>query len=199
MGVTTTGSVTVTVSGIMTVSGIDSDGNGFSDQIDAAFGVNPDNPASTPMGMAPITQTMTLPVSKLAATLNKTPGSDAFSVSGSVLVSEGLTLKGQAVIVDVGGVVKGFTLNEKGGTPKGNDNFSLKVKTGKGGTPLQVAAFTVVCQKGSFASAMSAYGLSSIATKGAKATLPVTVIFDGISYQIDLAVTSTGKMWQMAK
>jgi hypothetical protein len=200
-GGTGTASLTVLVTAAITgmPTQLDSDADGYSDEIENALGSNPNSAADTPADMAAVTQTMALPLSKMAIKLNPTPDSDALSLSGSVLISEGMTLAGQQVVANVGGVVKTFTLDEKGATPKGNDNFKLKVKKGKDGTPLQVATFTVTCLKGNFAAALADEGVSTGAAKGTKATVPVTVIFDGISFQKAVDLTSTGKLWQMPK
>jgi hypothetical protein len=191
--------VTAATGGAGVPAQTDSDGDGFSDQLETALGSNPNNAADQPAGMAAITQTMTLPVSKMTIKLNEAPDSDGFSVSGSVLIGEGLTLAGQKVIVNVGRIAKSFTLDEKGGTPKGNDSFKLKVKKGKDGTPLQVAAFAAVGLKGSFADSLADDGISRAAAKGAQATVPVTVIFNGISFQKAVSLTNSGKQWQMTK
>ena len=59
-------------------------------------------------------------------------------MSGLLLIPEGFSVGGQTAIVDVGGVVKSFTLDPKGKSPKGNDAFAVGVKAGKTGTPLQI-------------------------------------------------------------
>jgi hypothetical protein len=53
--------------------------------------------------------------------------------------------------------------------------------------------------KGDFASALADDGLTANSPGGTKATLPVTVIYNGISFQKAVSVTNTGKQWQFAK
>ncbi|MCY3022447.1 MAG: hypothetical protein NTW87_25995 [Planctomycetota bacterium] len=84
----------------------------------------------------------------------------------------------QMAIVDIGGVVKSFTLNGKGKSPKGNESFAVGVKARKTGTPLQVARFAVKLVKGSFAAALADDGLINANTT-AHLTVPVTLIFSG--------------------
>ena len=120
-----------------------------------------------------------LSVTKLGIKLNfGAAGNDAIALSGLLLIPDGFTVAGQTVIVNIGGVVKAFTLDAKGKSPKGNDSLAVGVKAGKTGTPLQIAKFAVKLMKGTFAAALADDGLVN-ATTTAQVTVPVTVIFNG--------------------
>ncbi|HEY3321297.1 MAG TPA: kelch repeat-containing protein [Planctomycetota bacterium] len=181
-GGTSTASVTVTVTaaGGQMAGSTDSDGDGFSDEIEAALGSSPNNASDTPGGAAKPTAAGKLSVSKLSIKLNfaKPQGNDSIGLSGLLLIPEGFSIGGQTAIVDIGGVVKSFTLDPKGTSPKGNDSMAVGVKASKTGTPLQVAKFVVKLSKGSFAAALADDGLTN-ETKTGKLTLPVSVIFYG--------------------
>ena len=181
--VTSTVAVTVVAGGGVIAGDTDSDGDGFSDQIETALGTNPYSAASAPAGVTKPEKTGKLSVSKLGIKLSfAKPNSDAIGMSGLLLIPDGFTVAGQTVIVDIGGVVKSFTLDPKGKSPKGNDSIAVGVKAGKTGTPLQVAKFAVKLMKGSFAAALLDDGLVN-ATTTAQVTVPVTVIFNAETLQ----------------
>ncbi|HEY3324713.1 MAG TPA: MBG domain-containing protein, partial [Planctomycetota bacterium] len=158
----------------------DSDGDGFSDQIETALGSNPNSASTTPGGAAKPTASGKLSVSRLSIKLNfsKPQGNDSIGLSGLLLIPEGFSISGQTAIVDIGGVVKAFTLDPKGKSPKGNDSLAVGVKSGKTGTSLQIAKFAVKLSKGSYAVALADDGLIN-ATTSARVSVPVTVIFNG--------------------
>lgn len=70
---------------------------------------------------------------------------------------------------------------------------------GKNGAPLQVAKFSAKFAKGNFAAAFADQGITAGAAKGAKASVPVTVIFGGSVFEKAVAVTHSGKQWQSPK
>ncbi|HEY3325066.1 MAG TPA: hypothetical protein VGP72_31725, partial [Planctomycetota bacterium] len=74
--------------------------------------------------------------------------------------------------------VKSFTLDPKGKSPKGNDSLAIGVKSGKTGTPLQIAKFAVKLSKGSYAAALADEGLIN-ATTSAQISVPITLVFNG--------------------
>jgi len=98
-------------------------------------------------------------------------------LSGLLLIPEGFRVTSQNVIVDIGGVVKSFTLDSKGKSPKGNDSFAVGVKASKSGTILQVAKFAVKLSKGSFASLLTEEGLID-GTVSTRVVVPATIIFN---------------------
>jgi hypothetical protein len=53
--------------------------------------------------------------------------------------------------------------------------------------------------KGAFANALADDGVAADAATGTGAIVPVTVIFNGISYQRDASLTNNGTQWQLAK
>jgi len=158
---------------------VDSDGDGFFDEIETAAGTSPSDPASTPFGGQPAGTAQALPAAKLAVKLNfaKTD-SDSIALSGTLPVPDGFIPTGQQVIVDVGGAAKAFTLDEHGkSTPAGNDSFKIgKPKSG-------AARYTAKFNKGRFATALADEGLSNADVKGEARTVTVTVCFNLALYQ----------------
>jgi hypothetical protein len=180
-GGTATSAVTVTIqpAGGDIPGDTDTDGDGFSDTIELAAGSSATNASDRPVGLAPAGKTGVLSVTKLGIKLSfAKPASDAIGLSGLLLIPEGLSVAGQTVIVDVGGVVKTFTLDAKGKAKQSNDSFAAGVKAGKTGTPLQVAKFAMKLMKGDFDAALADEGLVS-GTVETTVIVPVTVVFNG--------------------
>jgi hypothetical protein len=131
----------------------------------------------------------------------KTTGNDAIMVSGSLPITAGFVASSQTVVVDVGGVVKVFTLNSKGkgvattaypATLATNDHFGLKFKTVKGKANQQTGTFTAQFNKGTFASLFADVGLlGSASVKKVARTVPVIILFNNQMYQAAQAVQYT--------
>jgi PKD repeat protein len=189
-GNTATGTTTVTVSAVGSTlpGGTDADGDGFSNEIETALGSDPNSAASTPEKLATPTKTMSLSAPKMSIKLNfLKASSDSIAMSSVLLINDGFKPAGQTVIVDIGGVVKSFSLAGKGSVKNGGDSFGMSVKLGKDGTaPLQVAKFSVKLTKGNFGTPLGNCGLK---TAGGTPTVPVTVIFDGQLYQRAVKMT----------
>jgi hypothetical protein len=176
---------------------VDVDGDGFPDEIENAAGVgtNPLAIGSTPFGGLPAGVVQPLVVSKLQIKLNfaKT-GADSIAFSGTLPIPAGFVLSGQVVIVDVGGVVKVFTLNAKGQSPKANDTFKLKIKASKGVVLQQVGKYQAKFNKGEFATQLFDEGLENTEIKDIPRTIPVIVLFNQIYYQKNQLQTYTAKV-----
>jgi len=108
----------------------------------------------------------------------------------------------QTVVIDVGGVVKIFTLNGKGkGAPASaysvstsakNDHFSLKFKSVKGKVKQQTGTFTAQFNKGTFASSFADVGLlGSASVKKVTRTVPVVILFNNQMCQVSQVVQYT--------
>ena len=133
--------------------------------------------------MPHLTTTGPLSVSSLSIKLNfAKPGGDGLSLGGLLLIPDGFQVSGQVLIVDVGGVVRGFTLNAKGSAKQGSDSCALGVKANKGVVSLQIVKLAVKLTKGSFTQSLATYGLVN-QTVSTKLTVPVTVIFNGALLQ----------------
>jgi len=93
----------------------DSDGDGFSNGVEASLGSNPSDPASTPFNLPP--PTAGGPVNAVHVKVQLAfgaPKSDQIFVSGYLPVPKGFQTAGQYVIADIGGVVRGFRLDQSG-------------------------------------------------------------------------------------
>jgi hypothetical protein len=181
----------------------DTDGNGFPDEIISALGLFPSYPTLTPFGIPAVTAPLTL--SKLEVKLNFThTGGDAISLSGALQIPAGLVVSGQSVLIDVGGVIKIFTLDIKGNghaasgypalTSPTNDRFKLHIKLTKEKVLKQNAPFTAQFNKGTFGNLLSDEGLLGTATvKKAKRTVPVVILFNVQIFEASPAVLYSAK------
>src|SRR5207247_10545029 len=132
---------------------------------------------------------------KVAIKLNfSKPGNDSIGFSGSLPVAAGFTSAGQKVVTDVGGVVKAFTLDAKGGAKAGNDSFKIAIKAAKGVVADQTSKFAVKMSKGSFTTALADEGLTGDAdVKSQPREIVFTVLFDGMVFQVHKTVSYTAK------
>jgi ELWxxDGT repeat protein len=172
--------ITIPGGGVSATS-IDSDEDGFPDELETALGFDPNNPASGPFGGSKAGAPQPFTLAKLAVKLNfAKANSDQIAFSGTVPVGVDVNYAGQTFIIDVGGVVKSFTLDEKGKSPKGNDTVSVG-KPGKTGS----AKYSVKLNKGSFATTLADEGLTDETMKAQTKTVPVIVLFGSKLYSKD--------------
>ncbi|MCY3023396.1 MAG: M28 family peptidase [Planctomycetota bacterium] len=156
----------------------DSDSDGFPDQIEAALGSDPQDPASRPFNQPQATPSGALSVGIMTVKLNFTKGNaDSIAVSGTVPLPVDFAAGGQTAIVDVGGVVHAFTLNAKGrSTPKSNTG-TFVLRPGKQGQ-VQLGTFDVKLLRGSFAAKLADHGLRDATLPATPVDIPVTLIFN---------------------
>ena len=181
-----TGSVTVTVSVPQIGSGVDTDGDGFSDSFEQFVGSDPLDPMNTPTGIPlAIGDLSGLTLSKSAIVLKFTgTGKDSIQLAGSLSVPTGFAPQGKHVYFDVGGVLKAFTLDSKGTSKNGNDRFKFLLKSKARTVGAQTAGFTAVFSKGSFAAALADEGLTGDSDlKDAKRSVRVTLVVDTAVFQ----------------
>jgi hypothetical protein len=192
------GSITVTVSaGGGGALPADSDSDGYSDEIEAALGSNPQNSADTPFALGSVVPGGELVVTKMTVKLVFTPGRnnmDGISIKGELPVPEGFRALDKKIILDVGGVVKTFTLDAKGAsTPKGVDAFKLSFKATKGVVAKQTGKYSVKLAKSDFADALLDEGLTNGDVAATPVTIPVTLIVNGSSYQKPVTLSYKAK------
>jgi len=163
----------------------DSDNDGFSNVIETAVGSDPFSATSTPNGAgATPGQSFPLILTKLAIRLSFTDaGRDSIQLRGIVDVPGGFTVANQKCFVDVGGVVRAFTLSEKGKAGTSSESLKLSVKKKKSLVPAQAAPFQINLKNGTFASTLTDEGLTNETTRAKSVNVPVTFLFNGQEFR----------------
>jgi CSLREA domain-containing protein len=201
----TLGSFNVTIPSPPAASGdTDFDGDGFSDELEAALGSVYDDPHSTPFPsgqQAGQAQSIDLSGSKLKIAL-AFAGKDSISAAGAMSIPAGVPLSGSTITFDIGGVIQPFTLDAKGKAQKtvGTTDFKLSMRAkGKTGEP-QTATFALKIAGTDLESKFSDEGLTSTVVKKAPVTVVVTILFNATLYRqsVPLSYTSDGKKGRTA-
>ncbi|HLX63720.1 MAG TPA: hypothetical protein VKX17_20785 [Planctomycetota bacterium] len=123
---------TPTWSNTIALLGLDTDGDGFPDELEIAAGSDPNNPNSTPLGPGTF-PLQNLTVSKLQMKLDFTSKhKDSLQMSGTFAgLPNGFIFTGKTAQVFVGGVYQRFMLNDKGQAASGK-TAKFIVKQSKG-------------------------------------------------------------------
>ena len=198
-GATVTSSVTVKVNPLPNTSEdsipgnspavLDTDGDGFPDQLEVVNGTSASNAKDTPTG-SPAGPPLLLPDAKLAIKLNfAKAGSDSIGLAGTLILPAG-SITGKKLSVTIGGVAKSFTLDGKGGAKVGGDS----VKVASKGLSSRTGKFAVKLSKGTFAAMLSGYGLTStVDVKSAPVSVPIVLLFANTLYEKNQAQLYTAK------
>jgi ELWxxDGT repeat protein len=159
--------------GGVSATDIDTDEDGFPDELEIELGFDPKDPNSGPFGGSKAGAPQPFTVDKLGIRLNFAKAkNDQIAFTGTIPVGVDVKYTDQAFIIDVGGVVKSFKLDVKGKSPKGNDTVAVG-KAGKSGS----ARYTVKLNKGDFAKKLEDEGLTNDTMKAQTKTVPVIVLF----------------------
>jgi hypothetical protein len=179
----------------------DDDNDGFPDFLEIEMGTNPQDATSTPLGGAPAGTLQALTVSKLGFALNFAKSNlDTLTMTGTLPVPAGFQPNGVPLIVDVGGVVKVFTLDAK---CKGQTNPPAKTSafaiTFNAKKPAAASKFTLKLSKASLQTPLLDEGLISKDVKNESDTVLVTIIFNGKVYQKTQPQSYTAKTGKTGK
>jgi len=155
----------------------DSDGDGFSDEIENALGSNAFSAASHPSDLPTpgASAAFAIPSLKISLDFAK-PNKDSIALTGMLTVPEKTPAK-QALIVNVGGVVRKFDVDEKGHAKSGKSD-KLTISTTKGSVTVKDKKknFNLNLSKGSFSAALADENLTQNSASGPR-TVNVTVIY----------------------
>ena len=194
---TLSATVSVTVLDPLVGTGIDSDGDGFSDSFETAVGTLPNDATSTPTGMpATVGGVQTLIIAKASIKLNfaKPNTSDSISFTGTVAVPAGFTATGAKTYFIAGGVIKTLTLTSKGSGVNGKDFIKISLKAKKGVVVVSPAAkYGVAFKNGAFAATLANAGLTNSDAKAVTVMVPFTFIFNNVVFQKTQTMSYTAK------
>ncbi|HYG74664.1 MAG TPA: ELWxxDGT repeat protein, partial [Planctomycetota bacterium] len=180
----------------------DSDGDGFPNELETALSTDPNNAASTPFGGSPAGAIQVLTVTKMSIKLNFVKlASDSISLDGKLPVPASFPVLNQQVTVDVGGVVKRFTLDDKGKGKSltGTDSFKITVKATKGVIAAQESKFQVKFNKGDFDTLLTDEGLSNSDLVDRPKTVPVIILFNSRLYRVDQPLLYSAKLGKFGR
>lgn len=175
---------------------VDTDGDGFPDELESAEGASPNDAGDTPFGGAPASP-LPLAVPRLDIHLNfAAPANDRLTFSFKVPIAAGFDPDGKKLVVDVGGIVREFTLDSHGrgaGVPTGAVQLSLRRSHGT--VPAQRARAAVKLSQESVAAALADEGLLNATTHGrSRVSVPAIVLLDGSYFTSLKALHYTAKV-----
>ena len=152
----------------------DTDGDGFSDEIETALATDPSNAASVPVE-APTGPPSALTISGLSARLNfRHVRGDSLTVTGSLTLPGGFLAAGSAVVLNAGGVVRSYVLNRKG-RPKRTRNELFRLSSD--------GRFVWRLQRATLKAALADEGLTNARANGVRTGALVTVILGGSAFE----------------
>jgi hypothetical protein len=189
--------ITVTEwSGSNSQSLVDTDKDGFPDELETALKTNPNDVKSTPVGGSTATpQALTL--TSMSITLCFVTGKEkgAINIAGTLPVTANMQLLGQAVVLDVGGVIRPYSLDTKGSIPKGTDKFKLSARA-KNGLVTTAGAAKFRGKLALTATDMQWLvdeGRTSADVPGYGVNVPVIVLFTSVEYEKNPALEYKAK------
>jgi predicted outer membrane repeat protein/parallel beta-helix repeat protein len=161
----------------------DTDGDGFSDELEIALGTNFNSSASTPFNGAPAGdgRAFTVKRSGLSIRLNFS-GRDTLTLNGSIPAPAGPPLS--TAVFDIGGVIEQFTLSSRGRTSKTSADgtqFTLTMKQ-----PRQLGTRNISYSlkvTGALEERLRDEGLTSDAVKKKPVSVIVKVLFNTTFYR----------------
>ncbi len=190
-----TQTLVLTIGGSVSNTTIDTDGDGFPDEIEIALGTSPTDSSSTPFGGAPAHSQQSFSPAKLQIKLNfAKANNDSLTVSGTLPLAAGFAPSGQSMTVDVGGVIRTFALDGKGKSvlPAG-ETLKLRFKTVKGAVPAQFAPFTVAIARSALAASLTDEGLLNASIKS-PVTVPAIILFTNAKFALNFTATYAAQL-----
>jgi len=184
-------------------STVDTDSDGFADEIEVALGLDPKNGAVTPFNGSPAGTTIPLNVQKLTIALDFVkPLKDQISFNGLIGLPVGFSVSGQSVTASIGGAIKTFALDAKGQLSPKSKTESFKLAFNAAATTEQLGKYSLKFSKGTFGSFFTDEGLTSVTVKEALKSVTVTLLFNGRLYQTpvtQLYTATAGKKGKTAQ
>ena len=175
---------------------LDSDGDGYPDELELAVGSDPLDAMSTPLNIKKLTLTGIKNL-KLKINLDFTLlGNDSITLTGIVVMPPDFGQSGKLVYFDIGGVIRRFALDANGLSKVGDDN--VKFKIGKpGGDGKSTATFKLSITKGDFQSTSATNpllknafpllddeGLTNTTVKAQARVVPVMILLNSSLYNV---------------
>jgi hypothetical protein len=157
--------------------GVDTDGDGFPDDLETFLGTNPLDPNSTPFNGQPgVSAPFHMPSPKLAIKLNfAKPGNDTVTLTGTLPVPAGFSAGGETLVLDIGGILVEANLDLKGNFTSADRSKSVKLSAKKNSRIPQNAKYTIKL-KGRYQDKLAADGLINANLKSARVDVQVIIL-----------------------
>jgi hypothetical protein len=172
-------------------TGLDSDGDGFPDEVEQALRTAAGDAFSTPFGIGPVVP-QPLYITRMNLNLHfSCGGADSIRITGALPGVNTSTIAGKTVVLNVGGVIRTFMLDERGKADRG----ALLIKQPNrnwGG----YAKLTVKLTRGSFAGTLADEQLTNQDISKAPRVVPVLLILHQAVYMTRYPVTYTARAGQ---
>ena len=180
---------------------LDSDGDGFPDELEVAVGSNPFDYNSTPTGVPAVLSSISAP--KLTIGLNfAKANSDAITFAGIITLPADFDPSGELLYIDIGGVVRHFALDLSGKSKVGNDSVKLVIpRRRRKQVSAGPVAFQVTLKSGSFAASLADEGLTNQPAIGKLVIVPALVYFHGASnvHHLNATLSYTAQAGKLGK
>jgi hypothetical protein len=158
----------------------DIDGDGFSNALEQALGTDPNNSSSTPFGGAAAGAVQAMGVTGLKMSVNFSSASSSDSISLSGFVAGNALSADKSFVVNIGGIVKQFTLDAKGSAKSTDKKDSMKIAAKSG-----ALNFSIKLSKGSFGNTLKANGNYDTTGATKVQALIIEVLYNKTTYRKD--------------
>ena len=179
---TTTQTLVISVFGI--TPNVDSDGDGFPDELEFFLGTDPLNANSTPFRGAPANaDPFHLAAPKLSVKLDFVNlEKDTLTLTGTLPLPAGFTAPGQRMVVDIGGVLKEATLDRRGSFTSSDKKTSMKLNASKSRASGVNAKYAIKL-RGTFRQQLSDEGLNNVAVSKSPRDIILILLVGEVAYQ----------------
>lgn len=161
-----------TTSNISIIDSIDSDSDGFSNQVEAAAGTNPNNAASNPVGASGPVSPRSISTARLSLTFDLTrTRRDSILFTGRVSTSSSFNPNGKFMFVEVGGLATRFKINSRGVGTRGSMSVRLnKIRGGYG--------YSLSVPRTDLSAVLEDQGITRDTPNKTKFAVPTSVVLD---------------------
>jgi len=120
---------------------------------------------------------------------------DTLTFTGGIPIAENSLVDKQVISVDIGGVIRSFTLDAKGRAKTGSDSLKLRVKTANNVVSAQIAKFNIKVSNADFDTLLADEGLTGNSDlKHVKRQIPSYIFYVQYVYRALVIVDYSAKV-----
>jgi hypothetical protein len=177
------------------LTNVDRDGDGFSDELEIALNSSPTKQSSVPIANVVTAPVGDLTVQRLAFRFNfLRDNRDTLNCRGSIVVGDNALRAGQMFVLDAGGVIQAVALDARGKALETEDNtFAFKLRLPRSGATgvRRVGRFSLSIRRRTLFPKLTDEGFTE--TASGVYTVPVTVVFDNTQYMATVQQNFTAR------